>query len=133
MVESNSTQDVLSAHETAVRELDDGSRVIEIEDPDSYRDRLSYRVTTMYGDDVEIDEERRAKLWLDLYDLVGGFKRSEAGSIPTDVVIEGRPAVAAYLYAVRQCETEHVADRLEVSKRTIWDYLSEVRTSGADE
>lgn len=127
--EAETTQDVLDANETVVVELDDGSRLIEIEDADSYQDRFSYRVSTPYDADATVDDERRAKLWVALYALVDAFERpmGPSASIPLPVVLEGSAAVAVYLYAVRGWESESVADTLDVSRRTVWDYLHDIR------
>lgn len=126
---NESRQDVLDENESVVVELEDGSRLVEIVDPDSYRDRFSYRVETVYAGTNTFDDERRAKLMLDLYVVVDGFERPEsvAVAIPLDVVLAGRAAVATYLYAVRGWSSESVADRLDVSRRTVWEYLSDVR------
>lgn len=127
-------QDTLAENETVLLELDDGSRLVEVDDSESYQDPLSYRVETSFGDeitlagDIDQDGERRARLWIHLYDLVGGFKKpSRPTTIPLDVVVDGKPAVATYLYSVEEWDSESVADRLDVSRRTVWDYLSEIR------
>lgn len=128
------TQDVLDRNETVLVELDDGTRLVEIDDRDSYPDRKSYRVESAYGDVVALDDERRAELFIKLYAAVGGFSRDESTQIvvPIDVVTHGKAAVATYLHAVSGLDSETIADRLGVSRRTVWDYWSSIRTDAAD-
>lgn len=127
---SSLRQDVLSEHETVLVELADGTRLVEIVDPDAYRDRYSYRIDTP-DESHAVDDERRAKLWASLYALVDGFEpagsRTRVESIPLAVALEGKPAIASYLYAVNGLGSKQVADLLDVRRRTIWDYFSRLR------
>lgn len=126
---SETTQDVLDEHERVLVELFDDSRLVEVEDPDSYRDRYSYRVETATGFEKTFEDGRRAKHMIALYALVDAFEEPAPFpvAIPLDVVTAGRPAVATYLYAVREWSSEDVANALDVSRRTVWDYLYDVR------
>lgn len=129
---SNAPQDVLPESESVLVELEDGTRLVEI-------DGSKYRVSTPFGDGDELEDERRARLWIALYSVVDGFERppNMSTAIPLDVVLAGKPAVSTYLYAVRGHESEDVAELLDVKRGTVWDYLSEIRgradDQGADE
>lgn len=128
------TQDVLDENETVLVELNSGSRLIEVVDPDAYRDRFTYRLEPIQTSPVSLDDERRAKLWIALYAVVGDFRPpSITGEhVPVAVALEGTPALATYLYAVAGFETEKIADVLDVSRRTVWDYWSDLRRRAAN-
>lgn len=124
----STTQDTLNANERVVVELDDGARLIR-RDVDSAKHE--YRIETPYEDvDVLIDDERRARLWIAVYALVDGFERpSDAmAAIPVPVVVAGRPLVMSYLHGVDGWRTEDIAATFDVSRKTVWDHWSEVRT-----
>jgi hypothetical protein len=122
------TQDTIDENETVLEDFDDGARLIEVVDKESYRDRESYRIETPFdSDSFEFTSEKRARLWFDLYRLVGGFAVPQAGAIPHDVGLEGTPAIACWLYAVEGFDSESVADSMGIKRRTVWDYFSEIR------
>lgn len=124
----DTTQDTIADNETVLEDFDDGARLVEVEDQETIIDRLSYRITTPYDvGDFEQSSEKVARLWFDLYRLVDGFSKPERGAIPHDVALEGRPAIACWLYAVEGYSSEDVAEKLDVKRRTVWDYFSEIR------
>lgn len=126
--ETETIQETLADNETVLDGLGDGTRLVEIEETDSYQSRHSYRIETAYGEEYRLDDERRAKLWYCLYSITGGFSKPDRNDVPLEVVLEGRPAVSTYLYAVQGLSSEDVAETFGFgSKRTVWDYLSEIR------
>ena len=132
---TETTQTVLDENESVEIELDDGARLIEIDDPDRY-DSVEYRIETPIASPETLEDARRAELWIALYALTGGFRPPTiAGSyVPVDVALEGTPAIAVYLYAVAGQSSEDIADRFGFdSRRTVWDYLSTIRRRAADQ
>jgi hypothetical protein len=117
-------QDVLDENETVVGELDDGARLVKIE---TEQGDTRFRFEPPHESTRPIDDKTRAKLWFVLYALAEGFSTpSDPTHVPVDVALEGKPAVAAWLYAVGH-DSDAVADRLGVSRKTVWDYMSRVR------
>lgn len=131
----STTQDTLSANERVVVELDDGTRMIERDEsavePDD-GDAWRYRIETPY-DDVRLADERQARLWVAVYALVDGFELPDAIAIPVPVVVAGRPYVVSYLHAVRGWRTRDIAETFDITRKSVWDHWSRVRTQAENQ
>lgn len=69
----------------------------------------------------------RADLFRSLYEKCGPCDIIESGSVPINVACSGKPAIAAYLYAVQLWPIETIAYQLSVSSSTVEQYLSDIR------
>jgi hypothetical protein len=122
------TQDVLDENETVVDEYEDGSRLVEIENDGD--DEATYRLELARSDrDFENLSRDRARLAFDVYTLVDGFEPpNRVNAVPIAVATADRRVLAAYLYSMLLWEYDDVADVLGVNTRTVWDYVSTVRS-----
>lgn len=81
----------------------------------------------------DVDRAGLAALLLEEFDegsLTGPERRTPLRTgIPVSVAVDGKPAVAAWLY-VRGETRETIADRMGVGNRTVSEYLSRFRTRG---
>ncbi|ADD03833.1 uncharacterized protein Nmag_0241 [Natrialba magadii ATCC 43099] len=76
------------------------------------------------------DEEslHKARVFRALYEGLGGFELEERrGAVPTGVACAGKAAIAAYLYTVQQMRPRDIAEDIGVSKRTVSQYISDVK------
>ena len=105
---------------------------------DSEWEIRGYRVL---GDDIsfhaqDVDRANVAAILVEEYDpddlTVDDEKRSSHPlkyGVPTAVAVDGKPAIAAWLY-VRGSDQEEIAESMDVSKRTVVEYLSRFRSRG---
>lgn len=69
----------------------------------------------------------RADLFRSLYERCGPCEIIESNSVPINVACSGKPAIAAYLYAVQLWPVDAIAYQLSVSSSTVQQYLSDIR------
>lgn len=132
-VGAETTQQVLADNENVLDEIGDGTRLVEIEDTETNQQNTKYRIETAFDEEYRLDDARRAKLWYALYALTGGFSKPDRrDDVPLAIALEGRPAVATYMYAVGGHSSDTVADTIGVVQRTVWDYLSEIRSDARE-
>ena len=105
---------------------------------DSEWEIRGYRVL---GDDIsfhaqDVDRANVAAILVEEYDpddlTMDDEKRSSHPlkyGVPTAVAVDGKPAIAAWLY-VRGSDQEEIAESMDVSKRTVVEYLSRFRSRG---
>lgn len=75
-----------------------------------------------------------AELWADVYFAVGGFNEDNTGGrgVPPEVAIADREVLAAYFMTHSSIDVEHLADFFDVSRNTIYSYLSRARARGRE-
>jgi hypothetical protein len=49
--------------------------------------------------------------------------------IPTEVAVDGKPAIASYIYGVHELPKEEVADTMDISESTVTKYLHRLRNA----
>jgi hypothetical protein len=49
---------------------------------------------------------------------------SEEGTIPTEIAIEGKPAIATFLCGVHELPPEQIAKRMNITRDTVLKYLA---------
>lgn len=130
-------QQTLDESETVTAEFSDGTRLVDTGDGGG-------AVIEQFGSEdaadgiehwrVDYDQWKDARLHAALWLRVDGFARPERGSlsfVPTNVVADGKAAVAAWLYLSggngHPVAREVVSDRLGVTDHTVSRYLSRVR------
>lgn len=94
-----------------------------------------YRVTVPNASELPTFEELdSAELWVDVYFAVGGFVEDDTGGrgVPPEVAAAGKEVLTAYLMTRPEADVESVADFFDVSKNTIYSYLSRARSRGKD-
>jgi len=103
-----------------------------IQDPSDQTPR-EYRLTYQnpFEGEIELhfDDGKKAVLYISLLITVGDFDQKDVGDdgVPLEVALDGRPAIAAYLYAVQEEPTREIAGTLGMDRRTVWDYWSKIR------
>lgn len=103
-----------------------------IQDPSDQTPR-EYKLTYQnpFEGEIELhfDDSKRAALHTSLLIALGDFSQQDVGDdgVPLEVALDGRPAIAAYLYAVQEEPTRSIAATLGVDRRTVWDYWSKIR------
>lgn len=118
---------------TTMAEYEDGTRVIGItsdpEDPAWVMGPDRYRAIAADGrsyeprDRMYLNRRRRALILGELYHRFGYLDPNPAEDmIPVSIVVEGKPAVAAYLRAVHGLRAYEFAEKLDVSIKTAYQY-----------
>lgn len=94
-----------------------------------------YRVTVPNASELPTFEELdSAELWVDVYFAVGGFVEDDIGGrgVPPEVAAAGKEVLTAYLMTQPEATVESVASFFDVSKNTVYSYLSRARSRGND-
>ncbi|AEH35958.1 hypothetical protein [Halopiger xanaduensis] len=103
-----------------------------IQDPSDQTPR-EYKLTYQNPFEGEIElhfnDAKKAALHTSLLITLGDFSQQDVGDdgVPLKVALDGRPAIAAYLYVVQEEPTREIAATLGVDRRTVWDYWSKIR------
>jgi hypothetical protein len=81
-----------------------------------------------FGDSYRYANRRRATRFAELWNRVDGFEiiENESG-IPIKIANMGKPAMSTYLKIVYRLDEQEIANRLNVSKRTVQQYLSKFK------
>jgi len=104
---------------------------------DSEWEIRQFRVVT-HGLRLSLDDKDRAAVaavFLELFDPealkpdTGTSNRAIKHGVPVAVAVDGRPAVAAWLY-VRGFDREQLAEQMDVGMATVDEYLSRFRRRG---
>jgi predicted DNA-binding protein (UPF0251 family) len=109
----------------------DGSKVLRTENRKcEYRSADGKSVTFKNGlDDRSRSHIRRAISYAELEQRLGtGF--DEEAQVPVSVAVEGKPAMATYLWGVEGLEIDEISSLIGVSNRTVSQYLTDVRKGG---
>jgi len=94
-----------------------------------------YRVDTPATSELpKFDTLDSAELWVDVYFAVGGFTEEDTGErgVPPEVAIADREVLAAYLMTHADTDIDQLAEFFDVSKNTIYSYLSRARARGEE-
>ena len=124
---------------TVVAEFPRGVEIEKREDSDSVASTPNetefYHVIVPNASELPTFEELdSAELWVDVYFAVGGFVEDDTGGrgVPPEVAAAGNEVLTAYLMTRPEADVESVADFFDVSKNTIYSYLSRARSRGKD-
>lgn len=81
-----------------------------------------------FGDSYRATNQRRATRFAELWNRVDGFEiiENESG-IPIKIANIGKPAISTYLKIVHRLDEQEIANRLNVSRRTVQQYLSKFK------
>lgn len=101
-----------------------------IRDGDYWVGRVSteYGVRHFTGFGAEYKAWKRGQIYEELANRYDLSDESRRGELPVNVAIDGKEAIAAYLYAVHERSREDIADTLNVRRDTVDQYLSNVRS-----
>lgn len=81
------------------------------------------------GNKRYFESETKTELFAALYDRTDGqLVRDEYDLVPLPVALEGKPAIAVYLWCTDAASRGEIADALDVSRATVRQYLSDFRT-----
>lgn len=119
-----------------LREYEDGTKLLGVTLIDEktwtsgtsgYHDR--YRIVAAGGQSRDIhggmnmDRRRVAQQLAELFSRFGYLKKREKDVVPISVAVDGKPAIAAYLNSVHEIPLNEVADRMEISGKTAYQYV----------
>lgn len=71
--------------------------------------------------------ENKAHVFEKLEERFDGCEEVKDGMIPTYVAAEGRAVIAAYLFGYQDKEVDKIAETLDISPRTVKQYIIDVR------
>lgn len=94
-------------------------------------DEVRYRVVTPNAQKIpEFDAEDTARLWVDVYFDVGGFREEKTGDrgVPPEVAAAGKDTLVAYLVTQRGMSTTWATRFFDISRETVHSYCSRVRS-----
>jgi len=124
---------------TVVAEFPRGVEIEKREDSDSVASTPNetefYHVIVPNASNLpKFEELDSAELWVDVYFAVGGFVEDGTGEkgVPPKIASAGREVLTAYLMTQPDTDTESLASFFDVSKNTIYSYLSRARSRGKD-
>lgn len=87
-----------------------------------------YGVRSISGIGDKFEAKKRGEVYkavAERFDLAEECKR---GTLPVDVVMCGKAAIAAYMYAVHRLAISEVAEIMDVRRDTVEQYLTTART-----
>lgn len=120
----------------ALREYEDGTRLLGVTLVDDmswtrgiqgYHDR--YRIVAGDGQSRDIrggmnmDRRRIAQELAELFHRFGYLNKKHTDMVPIRVAVSGKPAIAAYLNSVLEMDLDEVAERMDVSHNTAYQYV----------
>jgi hypothetical protein len=76
--------------------------------------------------------KRRAELYAQLWSDSDNLHSDTEGVIPSSIAVAGKPAIAAYLFAVEEQNPKAISTQLGVSTDTVWKYLRRFRDDNFD-
>jgi hypothetical protein len=76
--------------------------------------------------------KRRAELYAQLWSDSDDLHSDTEGVIPISIAVEGKPAIAAYLFAVEEQNIAAISTQLGISTDTVWKYLRRFRDDDFD-
>lgn len=119
-----------------LREYEDGTTLLGVTLSDEktwtseiseYHDR--YRIIASGGQSRDIrggmnmDRRRVAQQLAELFSRFGYLQKRQENTVPISVAVDGKPAIAAYLNSVHEMPLPEIADRMEISKKTAYQYV----------
>lgn len=86
---------------------------------------------TVYVDDngrsLFFEDEGKCELFAALAERMGGWERYEYELVPLPVALEGKPALAVWMWTREEWGYGRIADELDVSRATARQYVSDFR------
>jgi hypothetical protein len=123
----------LDEYEEIVEEYPHDTYLIRRDDPDA--EGTTWRFETLARDPIEFDDEKRARLFADLFLSLGGFRIKKGvgeRGIPLAVASEGKPAIAAYVYAVWEMPPWEIAKSLGLGRETVINAFEQIHRQGQE-
>lgn len=125
------TEPDLDETETIIESYPAESYLVLRDDPENGQ---TYRFFAPAREAKTFKDEERARLFADLYLVVDGFRVKDGvgeKGIPVNVAASGKPAIAAYMYAVWGSTPTHIAQKIDTNRQTVLDYIEQIRQTAA--